>query len=477
MTAGFIGREEEVNILKEALHSEQSEMVAVTGRRRVGKTYMIRHVLEGSCSFEMTGMQSAGTATQLNNFAEKMSGYLNISMPLKAPANWQEAFSQLKTYLSQIKNNKKRVVFFDELPWIATARSGFLEAFGYFWNDWASRNNITVVICGSAAGWMINKVVHHKGSLHNRITKLIHLKPFTLYETEQFLKKTYIALNRYQIIQLYMVTGGIPHYLKEIKKGKSVAQQIDKMCFSANGLLKEEFDKLYASLYDKPGAYIEVIRALAARWMGTTRSGILELTGMSDGGSLTRILTELEQSDFILSVPPFNKKKKDILYRLVDNYSLFYLKFMETKRKSGEGSFISLEHTPVWKTWCGYAFENICFIHLQQMKKAMGIGAVYTEAGSYIQKADNKNKGAQVDMLINRADNIINICEMKFYDAPFTITKKYAVELRNKRAMIRIAAPPKKSVFITMVTCFGLQENSYATELIQSQVSAVDLFG
>ncbi|HRP55870.1 hypothetical protein [Agriterribacter sp.] len=298
------------------------------------------------------------------------------------------------------------------MPWIATARSGFLEAFGYFWNDWASRNNITVVICGSAAGWMINKVVHHKGSLHNRITKLIHLKPFTLYETEQFLKTAHIALNRYQIVQLYMVTGGVPHYLKEIKKGKSVAQQIDKMCFSANGLLKEEFDKLYASLYDKPGAYIDVIRALATKWMGITRSRILELTGVSDGGSLTRILTELEQSDFIYSVPPFNKKKKDILYRLVDNYSLFY-----------------------------------------------------------------ENKGAQVDMLINRADNIINICEMKFYDAPFIITKKYAAELRNKRAMVRIVAPAKKSIFITMVTCFGIQENSYATELIQSQVRAVDLFG
>ena len=334
-----------------------------------------------------------------------------------------------------------------------------------------------VVICGSAAGWMINKVVHHKGSLHNRITKLIYLKPFTLSETEQFLKTAHITLNRYQIIQLYMITGGIPHYLKEIKKGKSVAQQIDKMCFSANGLLKDEFDKLYASLYDKADTHIAVIRALATKWMGVTRSRILELTGMNDGGSLTRILTEPEQSDFILSVPPFNKKKKDILYRLVDNYSLFYLKFMEGKRKSGEGSFISLEHTPVWKTWCGYAFENICFMHLQQMKMVMGIAAVYTEAGSYIQKAGNENKGVQVDMLIDRADNIINVCEMKFYDAPFTITKKYAAELRNKRAIVRMVAPSKRSIFITMVTCFGILENSYATELIQSQVRAVDLFG
>jgi hypothetical protein len=274
-----------------------------------------------------------------------------------------------------------------------------------------------------------------------------------------------------------MITGGIPHYLKEIKKGKIVAQQIDKMCFSANGLLKEEFDKLYASLYDKPDTHIAVIRALATKWMGVTRSRILELTGMNDGGSLTRILTELEQSDFILSVPPFNKKKKDILYRLVDNYSLFYLKFMEGKRKSGEGSFISLEHTPVWKTWCGYAFENICFMHLQQMKMVMGIAAVHTEAGSYIQKAGNENKGVQVDMLIDRADNIINVCEMKFYDAPFTITKKYAAELRNKRAIVRMVAPSKRSIFITMVTCFGILENSYATELIQSQVRAVDLFG
>lgn len=274
-----------------------------------------------------------------------------------------------------------------------------------------------------------------------------------------------------------MITGGVPHYLKEIKKGRSVAWQIDRLCFSKNGLLKEEFDKLYASLYDKPDTHITIIRVFATKWMGVTRSQLPELTGMSDGGSVTRVLTELEQSDFILTVPPFNKKKKDILYRLADNYSLFYLKFMEGKRKNGEGSFISLEHTPQWKTWCGYAFENICFMHLQQMKRAMGIAAVYTEAGSYIQKAGGDTGGVQIDMLIDRAYNIINVCEMKFYDAPFTITKKYAAELRNKRAMVRMAAPAKKSVFITLVTCFGVQENSYATELVPSQIIAGDLFG
>ncbi len=386
-----------------------------------------------------------------------------------------EAFNLLQAHLSNKKSSAKKIVFFDELPWIATAKSGFLEALGHFWNDWAAYNNIVIVICGSAASWMIQQVVHHKGSLHNRITQVLHLQPFTLGETSLFLQASQVVLNKYQIVQLYMVTGGIPHYLKEIKKDQSVAQNIDNLCFAPHGLLKDEFDKLYTSLYDKPDYHIAVIRALSTKWMGLTRSQLLEITGFSDGGSFTRTLIELEQSDFIISIPPFNKKKKDTLYRLVDNYSLFYLKFIEGKKKGGEGSFVNLERMQPWKTWCGYAFENICFTHLLQIKTALGISAVYTEESSYLLKGA-KNKGIQIDMLIDRSDGIINICEMKFHDTPFTITSKYAEELREKRNKIKETAPSKKSIFLTMITCFGLRENQYVTEMVQSQITIEKLF-
>ncbi|MDO6432713.1 ATP-binding protein [Flavitalea sp. BT771] len=476
MNPKFVGRSKEIEILQNTLKSDRSELIAVIGRRRVGKTHLIRQVYNTVLDFEMTGMQHTAMSTQLTNFATKITQYAKPEFPIKTPENWLEAFNQLQIYLSRRNVSRKRIIFFDELPWIATSRSGFLEALGHFWNDWAAYNQVVIIICGSAASWMIQQVVHHKGSLHNRITKLIHLQPFTLAETALFLQVNKIALNHFQIVQLYMVTGGIPHYLKEIQKGQSVAQNIDQLCFSGHGLLKDEFDKLYASLYDKPENHIALIRSLASKWMGLTRSQLLKLTGMKDGGRFSRILTELEQSDFIISIPPFHKKKKDMLYRLVDNYSLFYLKFMEGKKKGSEGSFLSLERSQSWKVWCGYAFENICFTHIPQIKASLGIGAVYTEESSYIQKGNTKKKGIQVDMLIDRADGIINVCEMKFYDVPFTVNKKTAEELQEKRNAIKQVAPPKKSILLTMITCFGLQENMYSSELIQNQLTIEHLF-
>src|SRR5258708_5332233 len=476
MHLDFIGRAKEKGLLQNALNSGRSELIAVIGRRRVGKTHLIRQVFGDILDFEMTGMQHTAMHVQLTNFTNKLTEYSKPELPIKAPANWLEAFNLLQTYLSRKRANHKKVIFFDEVPWIATTRSGLLEALGHFWNDWAAYNHVVIVICGSAASWMIQQVVQHKGSLHNRINLLIPLQPCTVNETGVFLESKKVVLNQYQIVQLYMVTGGIPHYLKEINKGQSVAQNIDRLCFTPHGLLKDEFDKLYASLYDKPDYHIAVIRALSTKWMGLTRSQLLEITGMADGGSFTRILAELEQSDFIISTPPFHKKKKDMLYRLVDNYSLFYLKFIEGKRKGGEGSFVNLERMQAWKTWCGYAFENICFTHLPQIKAALGIAAVYTEESSYLLKGDAGQKGIQVDMLIDRADDIVKICEIKFYDAPFIITSKYAEELREKRNIIKQVTAAKKSIFLTLITCFGLRENSYATELVQSQITIDKLF-
>ena len=475
MNPHFIGRTEEIGLLKKAIESRRSEMIAIIGRRRVGKTHLIKHVFGKTLDFEMTGMQHAVMSDQLTNFAQKLTEFSMPALPIKTLANWLEAFSLLRTYLLG-KGAKKKFLFFDELPWIATAKSGFLEALGYFWNDWAVNNRVVLIVCGSSASWMIQQVVHHKGSLHNRISQLIHVQPFTLSETALFLKMNKVVLNQYQITQLYMVTGGIPHYLAGIEKDKSVAQNIDRLCFSAHGLLKDEFDQLYSSLYDKADAHISVIRALATKWTGLSRSQLLAATGMTDGGSFTRTLAELEQSDFIMPILPFNKKKKDTMYRLIDNYSLFYLKFMEDRRKGGKGSFISLEKTPAWKGWCGYAFENICLTHLPKIKEALGIAGVYTDVSSFLQKGNKEQKGAQIDMLIDRADGIVNLCEIKFYDAPFTITKIYAEQLRAKREVLRNAITGRKTIFITFITCFGVQQNPYAGELVQSQLGIKWLF-
>lgn len=461
--SSFVGRQREATQMLDLLENNRSDMLAVLGRRRVGKTELIRQVYSGKIDFEITGIQHANTAMQLQNFADKFNECIKPEIPVKRPANWQEAFTWLKKWMMGRKNKRKVVLFFDELPWLATPRSMFLEMFGHFWNDCASKYNALIVICGSAAGWMIKNVVRNKGSLHNRITLQIHLKPFTLAETEAYLLTKGIQLGRHDIIQLYMVTGGIPHYLSPLKKGKSIAEYISQLCFEPNGVLTDEFEKLFASLYDKPENYTAVIRALATKWKGLTRKELVEVANLSDGGTVTKILFDLETADFITTVWPFDKKKKEALYRLTDPYSLFYVKFMEEKRKRTSDGFLKIHGTAAWKNWTGYAFENICLAHIPQIMESMGIGALYTEVSSYLYKGNATDKGFQIDLLIDRADNILHICEVKYHDGPVTITKAMEENLRLMRSLFRERTGTRKNIYLTLISTFGTVANNHQT--------------
>ena len=471
----LIGRAAEKEILLAALVSPKSEMVAVLGRRRVGKTFLIKQVYPQP-NFEFTGILNAPVNEQLENFANKLIEYGAAKKSVVKPASWLQAFNQLKQLLKANKSKKKKIIFIDELPWLDTPKARFTEALGYFWNDYAADNNVVIVICGSAASWMIRKVVHNKGGLHNRITKLIDLKPFTLKETEHFLKASNIVLSRYEITQLYMIMGGIPYYLNEIKKGASVPQNIDRICFQKNGLLNTEFEKLFTALFSNADNHIAIIKALASKWKGLTRKDIVTITKLTDGGNITKVLEELEMSSFISTTHPFGKIKKDKIFRLSDPYSLFYLHFIATQKKAVKGVFLNLSKMARWHSWCGYAFENICTGHLDKIIKALGVAAIYTETAGYIQKGNHQNQGVQIDLLIDRADRIINICEIKFYDAPFTITKEYAAKLRIAIARFRSATKTRKSLLLTMITTYGVEKNIYAGELVQNEITLDDLF-
>ena len=469
------GRAEEKEILLNALASPASEMVAVLGRRRVGKTFLIKQVYT-QLDFEFTGILNAPVNEQLTNFTHKLIEYGANKKTTLPPAGWLQAFNLLKQLLKAKKTKRKKIIFIDELPWLDTPKARFMEALGYFWNDYAANNNIVIVICGSAASWMIRKVVHNKGGLHNRITKLITLKPFTLQETEQFLKTNKIVLSRYEIAQLYMIMGGIPYYLNEIKKGASVAQNIDRTCFQKNGLLNNEFEKLFTSLFNNAENHITIVKALASKWKGLTRKDIVTLTKLTDGGNISKVLEELEMSSFISTTHPFGKTKKDKIFRLSDPYSLFYLHFIAAQKKAVKGVFLNISKMAKWHSWCGYAFENICIAHLDKIITALGVAAIYTETAGYIQKGNSENQGVQIDLLIDRADRVINICEIKFYDAPFTITKDYAAKLRLAIAKFRTATKTRKSLFLTMITTYGLQKNVYSGELVQNEITLDNLF-
>jgi len=476
MKQAFVGRQQEHAILQKAFQSNEPEMVAVLGRRRVGKTFLVRSVYGKNIDFEVTGIQNGNTQEQLQHFTDRLNYYARPILPFQPPKNWQEAFQMLIVYLEKQGKTEKAIVFLDEFPWIAGRRSDFLRAFGLFWNSWASQNNIVVVICGSAASWMIANVVRDKGGLHNRITRRIHLQPFNLFETEQFLKSRNVNLDRYQVLQLYMAMGGIPHYLKEVEGGKTAAQNIDQICFSAQGLLREEFLQLYPALFDNAENHIRIIRALSATWQGMTRVDILLQTGLPDGGNATRTLEELASSGFITSFYAFGKKKKELRYRLTDEYSLFYLKFIEEKRSEGAGVWELLAQTQSWKSWSGYAFESICLKHVPAIKKALGISGIYTESSAFYIKTSEFGRGIQIDLLIDRADHAINIFEIKFHQSPFVLNKEQAADIRLKIAIFKAAAATTKQVFFTLLTTFPLTPNEHSLGTVDRALDMECLF-
>lgn len=472
----LIGRETEIGILNEVLQSKMPELIAVFGRRRVGKTFLIRQHLKKQLFFELAGTSDTSMRTQLDNFHKALGKAAGNPKLYQKPANWPDAFDLLSHQLQSKLNADKCVVFLDEFPWLHTHRSGFLAAFDHWWNSWANKQaNLIVVICGSAASWMIKNIVNNRGGLHNRITRKIRLQPFTLQETEKYLQSLNAGLDRYQLLQLYMVMGGIPHYLKEIRKGESATQVIDRVCFTKDGLLEGEFKNLYQALFDDADRHLAIVKALARNNAGMTRTQILEAVGINSGGTITSQLDELIESGFVTAWLPYNKKSKDQLFKLTDEFTHFYLKFMEGNRSKGKGTWQAFATGQSWRSWSGVAFERICLKHIAQIKQALGISGVYTEESAW-RKVQQDGPGAQIDLLIDRKDQVINICEMKYSESEFVIDKKYSAELDNKRTVFQQATRTKKSLFLAMLTTFGLKENEYSRRLVQSSLTMDDLF-
>lgn len=332
------------------------------------------------------------------------------------------------------------------------------------------------MICGSAASWMIQKVVRNRGGLHNRITKRLRLLPFTLAETAEYLTSRSINLDHYQIAQLYMAVGGVPHYLKEIQAGQSTAQNVDRMCFTKGGTMVEEFVNLYESLFDQADRHIAIVKALGAKPSGLTRKQIIEACNLKTGGTASLLLEELTESGFISAYLPYEKNVRDSIYKLSDEFSCFYLKYMENTRATGEGTWLKLSATQTWKSWSGMAFESVCLKHISQIKYALGISGVYTEDSIWRYVPGKGDPGVQIDLLIDRADNCISLCEMKFSSSEFIIDKSYAEILRNKQQVFRTKTRYSKTIFTVMVTTFSTKDNIYKTGLIQNDVVLADLF-
>ncbi len=470
----FIGRKKELQLLHEIQNDDSSHFLAIYGRRRVGKTFLIREAFDYRFAFQHAGLSDSGMKGQIFAFVSSLkdAGY----EVKKQPKNWLEAFEYLKDLIRK-SSEKKKIIFIDELSWMDTPKCDLMVALENFWNGFASaRKDIVLIVCASATSWMLSKVVHNKGGLYNRLTEQIHLRTFCLGECEEYVKNSGLAFNRNQILQYYMIFGGVPYYWGFLKKGLSLSQNIDRILFEKDAPLRDEFKYLYASVFKKPENYVKIIEALGTKKVGMTREEIINAAKISNSGDLTTKLEELESCGFIRKYYAFGMKKKNAIYQLMDCFTLFYFKFLKSQ-PTDEHFWTNQINTPLVNTWMGLAFERVCMEHIEQIKVKLGISGVLTEVNSWYCKADLDNGvfGSQIDMLIVRKDQVINLCEMKYSQSEYTITEKVDRNIRNKISDLITVSGTKYAIYPTIITTYGLVENSYSQE-VQSVVTMDDLF-
>lgn len=455
------------------MESERSEFVVVYGRRRIGKTFLVRRFFKDNYAFSFVGKHEMGREQQLTEFAKELMRYSHSTF-VPQLKNWTEAFDALQRLLETYNIPGKKVVFFDEMPWMDTPKSDFVSALENFWNGWANmRDDIVLVACGSATSWMVDKLLHNQGGLFNRITQKIYLRPFKLSEMEQYLDEKHFGWNRYQIAQCYMILGGIPFYLTLLNPKLSLLSNIDELFFAdAHAMLRTEYNELYSTLFKRPDNYLAVIRMLTERKEGFTRKEISEKTKLG-GAALSKILSDLEQCDFIFSYARYGNAKNNAIYRIKDFYTLFYYKYVNGIDTKDSLRWTHLSSTPQVSSWQGFSFELLCLLHLDEIKKALGIDRILNDASAWRSRQPEQN--TQIDLVIERADHNINLCEMKFSSGMYAIDKGYEQKLRERMSIFLAETMTRCSTRITMVTTYGVLQNKHSG-IVNDEVLLDDLF-
>lgn len=477
----IIGREREVKQLMDIYDKNKPELVAIYGRRRVGKTYLVNNVFKNKFTFKHTALSSINEETSKNTTMEEQLYSFFVSLrkygcnEKKKPKNWFEAFYYLECLLEQ-KGDDRQVVFFDELPWLDTPKSNFIKAFESFWNGWANSRNIIVIICGSANSWIVNNMINNYGGLYNRVTKQIKLNPFSLGECEEFYKENDINFSRYDIVQSYMILGGIPYYMDNMQKGLSLVQNINELFFSKTGVLKNEYRKLFASAFKNPEYISTIVKILSKKKIGLSREEILEGIGEKhQSEKFNSALNALIESDFVIKYRPLKETKKDLYYKLIDPFCLFYLQFVDNSSSLDNKFFIESNESQKIVSWRGIAFENVCFNHIDQIKRALKVEGVRSNNYPFVQQNTDEHSGSQIDLVIDRNDGVTNLCEMKYYGSEYVLNKEEYIKSINKQEILKKYISPKNSIFTVLITTYGLKNNNYS-HYYQNVLTFDDLF-
>jgi uncharacterized protein len=470
----MVGRQEELAQINQLLRAKQSSFISVLGRRRVGKTFLVDTAFKNHICFRLTGIQDGSTKVQLENFNRKLYEYSKPQFISTTPANWGEAFFQLKGYLQRLPKNAKQAIFLDELPWINTAKSGFLQQLAHLWNDYLSKEkHFILIVCGSASSWLLKNIVNDKGGLHNRLTSTIQLQPFTLAETKEFLLSKRIKVSNAELAEIYMTFGGVPHYLNQLQKGESFADGIERICFLENSILKNEYQNLYKALFTNASNHEKIVAALSNSQKGMLRSQILAKSKVQDGGPFNRAMNELLQCGFIRTVVQFGQKKREELYKMNDEFSVFYHKFMRPLKGYMHGNWQRLVTGQSYKIKLGLCFELLVLKHIPQLRQKLKLNNTLCTLATYYNTAKN---GLQIDLLIDRDDKVINYCEIKFYASPYEVTETILNRELQKLERFLEATKTNKRVIYTLITNASIVHNEYSHELIDKVITLDDFF-
>lgn len=483
--ANIIGRRKEIFLLEQVQRSKNAEFIAIYGRRRVGKTFLIQQCLsKKEVYLECTGLKDGNMQDQLTNFIKSFQIIFHPHLSLAVPKNWREAFELFTQEIKQIPKSKKIIFFLDEIPWLATKKSKLLQNLDYFWNtQWSKMPNFKLIVCGSAASWMLSKLVNAKGGLHNRLTKTILLEPFTLSETREYLRSKNIHLSEKQVLDIYMVFGGIPYYLNQLHRSKSISQNINDICFKKDGLLYSEFPRLFKSLFDAADLNLMIIREIAMHRYGTSFKDLVKKIGKTAGGRCSERLSELEAAGFIQKFLPYGRKRRDHYYKVIDEYTMFYLRWIDEIANGKEvpkssNYWVQISNMSTWQSWAGYTFEGVCQKHADNIVRKLKLDAVGCLIGSwkYIPPYHQKEDGAQIGLLFDRQDGAISICEIKYSSKVFNLDKDYAKKLLQKIDVFQKQTKTKKQLFLVFVTTLGLKRNVWSEDLVHDVVALEDLF-
>ncbi len=476
----IIGRKQEIEELENLYFSGKPEFVAIYGRRRVGKTFLVKELFQSRLTFYHSGLSPYDKERKVTMRDQLDSFYASLTRwgleEQQRPKTWMEAFGMLASLLETLDNGERQFVFIDELPWMDTPRSKFLIALENFWNSWGAwHDHVMLVVCGSATSWMLDNLINSKGGLYDRLTWQIKLSPFTLSECRQFFDTRNIVMSEYDVAEAYMVVGGIPYYLNYFQRGKSLAQNIDALFFSKNAKLASEFNRLFGSLFANPDDYKKIVMVLARQHVGFTRDDIAKKLGISPGGSFSKMLEALAESDFIMPYHPFGTGKKEVRYKLTDSFCQFYLDFVEGKNVYDESYWMHHQSHPRLNAWRGIAFEQLCFKHVANIKRSLGVEGVASSESSWIVRGSDDREGAQIDMLIVRDDRVVNLCEMKFLASEYVPDFNEEIKLRKRIANLQELLSFKQTIHLTLITSLGVKPNAHSG-IIQKVVTLKQLF-